>query len=204
MIIYKITNLYTNKIYIGLTVENPKERFRKHFLEARAGSNTYLHNSMNKYGKEAFEIIEIDKASTIEELKEKEKFYIKQLNTRDRSIGYNLSEGGDGTPGVMKSEYTRNLIRQKHLGRKHTEVARKNMSISSTKNAKNRTNYQKHNLETSKKVAKLDSNNNIVIVYPSISIAYKSENMNRSTLIRYLHKNDLSKKCKGNKYQIVK
>ena len=89
MFIYKITNIKTNKIYIGFTIENPKERLRKHFLEVKSGSSTYLHNSMRKHGKDNFITEQIDIANCIEELKQKEIEYIKKFNTRDRKIdGY--------------------------------------------------------------------------------------------------------------------
>ena len=83
---------------------------------------------MAKYGEDNFTLEIIDFADTYDELKEKEKYWIKQYNSTDRNIGYNLTEGGDGTFGRTHSEETKEKIRQKALGRKISEETRKKMS----------------------------------------------------------------------------
>lgn len=96
--IYKITNLINGKIYIGQT-NNPKRREREHFsltpsiLEDNDGK--ILYNALLKYGPQnfSFEIIE-DKC---ENYNEKEKFWIKTLNTLI-PFGYNMTEGGEAPP----------------------------------------------------------------------------------------------------------
>lgn len=87
---------------------------------------------MAKYGEENFTLEIIDFADTYDELKEKEKYWIKQYNSTDRTIGYNLTEGGDGTFGKKHSEETKDKIRQKAIGRKHSEETKKRMSESRT------------------------------------------------------------------------
>lgn len=96
--IYKITNLINGKIYIGQT-NNPKRREREHFrlnpsiLEDNEGK--ILYNAMLKYGTQnfSFEIIE----NKCEDYNEKEKFWIKELNTL-KPNGYNMTEGGEEPP----------------------------------------------------------------------------------------------------------
>ena len=96
--IYKITNLINGKNYIGQT-NNPKRREREHFcltpsiLEDNEGK--ILYNAILKYGAQnfSFEIIE-DKC---EDYNEKEKFWIKELNTL-KPNGYNMTEGGEEPP----------------------------------------------------------------------------------------------------------
>lgn len=96
--IYKITNLINGKIYIGQT-NNPKRREREHFsltpsiLEDNDGK--ILYNALLKYGPQnfSFEIIE-DKC---ENYNEKEKFWIKTLNTLI-PFGYNMTDGGEAPP----------------------------------------------------------------------------------------------------------
>lgn len=96
--IYKITNLINGKIYIGQT-NNPKRREREHFsltpsiLEDNDGK--ILYDALLKYGPQnfSFEIIE-DKC---ENYNEKEKFWIKTLNTLI-PFGYNMTEGGEAPP----------------------------------------------------------------------------------------------------------
>ena len=59
--VYKITNLKTNKIYIGITMQGIENRFKKHINEAMNGSDRYLCKSFRKYGIENFTIEEIEK-----------------------------------------------------------------------------------------------------------------------------------------------
>lgn len=129
MYIYKVTNKINNKIYIGMTTQNVVDRFSHHFYEAKKGSTSYFHRALIKHGRESFSVCLLDKACTIQELKEKEIFYISKYNSLNRSIGYNLSKGGDGSPGVKFSEETKDKIRQKALNRKASPETRKLMSL---------------------------------------------------------------------------
>ena len=87
--VYKITNLVNSKIYIG----QHKSSF---FDESYWGSGTLLKSVYEKYGKQNFtrEILEF--CETPEELNEREIFWISYYNSTDKSIGYNVSLGGDG------------------------------------------------------------------------------------------------------------
>jgi hypothetical protein len=87
MIIYKTTNLVNGKIYIGKDKLNNPDYF---------GSGTKIKLALEKYGKDNFKKEIIDTADTIDELDEKEKYWIKELNSQDRSIGYNIRSGGQG------------------------------------------------------------------------------------------------------------
>jgi len=57
-----------------------------------------LKLSVNKHGKNAFKRVTIDTAQTHNELHEKERFWIAFYNSRDRNVGYNILEGGEGCP----------------------------------------------------------------------------------------------------------
>ena len=55
--IYIITNLITNKQYVGQTINTIQERFRAHISDAKNKTdNMYIHKSMNKYGIENFKV----------------------------------------------------------------------------------------------------------------------------------------------------
>lgn len=116
MIIYKVTNLINNKIYIGQTKYSADYRLHKHLSEAiyeKTHNNrtiTYFHNALLKYGIENFKIEIIDTANNIEELNQKEVYWIKQYNSTNKNIGYNLMEGGKSGE---KSIETRKKIGEK-------------------------------------------------------------------------------------------
>lgn len=106
--IYKITNIINNKIYIGLTTQTIKERWRQHVSSAYSKKsksyNEVFKKAIRKYGENSFRLEEIDNASTLEELKEKEKYWITYYDCcyTNGGIGYNGTEGGDSPthPGV--------------------------------------------------------------------------------------------------------
>ena len=109
MIIYKATNKINGKIYIGQTINTLAYRANQHLRETRSAKkkNTYFHNAIQKYGFENFIFEKIDTASSIEELNDKEQYWIKYYNSIDKSIGYNLDSGG---ANCFKSESTKRKI----------------------------------------------------------------------------------------------
>ena len=96
MIIYKITNLINNKVYIGLTTKSLTYRWSRHLTEGRNLKNQKpLYRAIRKYGKGNFQIEEIDSAPDIKTLGELERYYIKCFNSEDPKFGYNLTSGGE-------------------------------------------------------------------------------------------------------------
>ncbi|MHA1749363.1 MAG: hypothetical protein ACTSYF_12055 [Promethearchaeota archaeon] len=57
---------------------------------------THLYNAMNKHGYENFITEKIDEAHSLEELNEKEKFYVKEYDSMNPDKEYNMREGGEG------------------------------------------------------------------------------------------------------------
>jgi len=95
-IIYCITNIINGKRYIGQTIQNIKRRWKEHLLNVKRNRETYLYNSIKKYGKENFVIEHICDCSNIEELNASEEYYILVYDTiADNGKGYNLTYGGD-------------------------------------------------------------------------------------------------------------
>lgn len=98
MIIYKVTNLKNNKVYIGQSTRSLNERKRFHYLEAKhIHDNTYFHNALRKYQPEDFkwEILESDIDNQVD-LDKLETHYIQQYQSTNRDKGYNLKSGGSG------------------------------------------------------------------------------------------------------------
>ena len=94
MIIYKATNKTTKKEYVGLTKNELSNRKADHKRKAKSGKSTMaFHDAIRKYGFENFEWEIIDTATTLEELNEKEIYWIKKLNTLIPN-GYNIEKGG--------------------------------------------------------------------------------------------------------------
>lgn len=88
MYIYKTTNLITNKIYIGQhkkKLNNNKTYF---------GSGKLLKEKIKEYGIENFNNEIIEYCNNIDELNEREIFWIKKLDANNKDIGYNITSGG--------------------------------------------------------------------------------------------------------------
>lgn len=188
--VYKITNKVTNKIYIGITNQGSGARYRHHWYESRIGEPSPIHRSMAKYGEDNFTLEIIDFADTYDELKEKEKYWIKQYNSTDKSIGYNLTEGGDGTFGRKHSEDTKEKIRQKALGRKVSEETKRKMSETRLGKCsdKQREHLLKLTVGQSKKIYQYDTDFNLIGEYNSIKEASKITGIDRNTIGRQLKK----------------
>ena len=96
MLIYKITNIETNKIYIGKTSKDLRTRWKTHInASLNLKNDTRLYNSIRKYGKENFKIEQIDEANTLKELQEKEFYWINYFNSTSEKIGYNIQKGNE-------------------------------------------------------------------------------------------------------------
>ena len=130
MFIYKITNNVNGKIYVGQTIQTIEARWAKHKSDAKIKKNkTRLYYAIVKYGSDAFkiEVIE-DNISDIEILNERERYHIENLHSNDRKIGYNLTDGGDG--GYIRSEETKEKLRQANLGKKASDETKQKLSES--------------------------------------------------------------------------
>lgn len=101
--IYKTTNTYNGKIYIG---QHRSNKFNAEYL----GSGVRLNNVINKYGKSAFTCELLEECSSEQELNEKEIYWIDKLKATDKNVGYNLMPGGYKIRGIIHSEYSRQKI----------------------------------------------------------------------------------------------
>jgi group I intron endonuclease len=121
--IYFIHNIINNKIYIGKT-NNTIKRWNKHIKISRGKRNEekfYLHKALNKYGVNNFTFQKLQCFNNIDDANNAEMYWISFFQSNNSEFGYNLTAGGEGTYGRIISENTRNKIRQKALGRKHTK-----------------------------------------------------------------------------------
>ena len=87
--IYKTTNLINGKIYIG---QHKSEEYDSSYY----GSGKLIIRAIEKYGIENFSNTVLCCCDSKQELNKMEKQLIKNYNSRDIKIGYNISFGGDG------------------------------------------------------------------------------------------------------------
>ena len=108
--IYKTTNLINGKIYVG---QHKAANFDKYYK----GSGQLLTRAFKKYGKSNFTCEILATAETKEELNTLEVYWIAELNTRDTSIGYNITEGGEGTVGYIHTAEARTKMSMAKKGK---------------------------------------------------------------------------------------
>ena len=199
--IYKITSP-SGKIYIGQS-KHCFYRWKYHYSKLHCKRQRHLYNSLLKYGfnKHQFEIIE---KCNIEQLNDREIYWIKYYNSADRTIGLNIREGGNGKIfseetielmrknalgntnmlGKTHSDETRKLISKNRSGIKPSKETRKKMSES-------RKGY-KHSKETKDKLSKANKftrkikNMKTNNIHKSITQAAIDENTSQSTIYRGL------------------
>lgn len=103
-VIYKITCLINGKLYVGQTRQKLSRRITQHKYDSKKGS-LGIGAAIRKYGWENFSA-EVIESCPVEQLNERELFWIAALNTK-ASNGYNLTDGGDGGKGFSPSPETR-------------------------------------------------------------------------------------------------
>ena len=91
MYVYQIVCLLNGKSYIGIT-KNFEHRMAQH--KGGYDKSSLIDQMIQLEGEKNFSYFIIDYANSYEEAYEKEKFYIKQKNTRFPN-GYNQTDGGD-------------------------------------------------------------------------------------------------------------
>jgi group I intron endonuclease len=106
--VYIITNTINNKVYIGQTIRNIRQRFSEHMSLHQRG-NAHLKSAVLKYGKESFNIEVLKTLET-----NWEKYYIKKYKSYDSEFGYNIDFGGQLNRVV--SDESRKKISESHKG----------------------------------------------------------------------------------------
>ena len=120
MVIYITTNLVNGKKYLGKDSKN---------RESYLGSGKYLKAAIKKYGKNNFEKEIIEYCSNLDELNNREVFWLKKLQCKSDDNFYNIID--TITPcrqGKPLSKEHRDKIRRSSIGKKHTQQTRELLS----------------------------------------------------------------------------
>jgi group I intron endonuclease len=137
MHVYLIVNCANGKIYVGQTsCPNLKRYFQKKLADGkyRTKKKIPLYNAIRKYGPKVFIIDSLWQPHTKQQMNMMEKRLIALLNSRDRNVGYNVTDGGDGLSGYKFSEEHKRKIsfglrgKKNALGVKRTAEHKKRIS----------------------------------------------------------------------------
>jgi group I intron endonuclease len=168
--IYIIRNNINNKIYVGSS-KNLKNRLNEHKRKLRKNyhRNYHLQQSFNKYGEDNF-TFEIIEECELNQLLQREVFWINYYQSFNRDKGYNLRDPqdnhfyseetlqkqsqikmGENNPmfGKTTSEETKRKISEANKGHRHTEETKKLIGELSSKRI--------HTQETKNKISKANS-----------------------------------------------
>ena len=93
--IYLIENKINNHKYIGQTTQGYLHRFKQHLQESQYGDTSILHNAIRKWGEDNFKV-EVIETCDVNQLDEREIYWISFYNTYKSKDHYNMTSGGEG------------------------------------------------------------------------------------------------------------
>lgn len=207
--VYKHTNLVNNKVYIGVTCQEPNDRWKngKGYRE-----NIHFARAIDKYGWEEGFLHEILYDNLCkEEAYQLEKELIEKYESTNYEKGYNMTPGGLGGCSVNLSEETLEKYRQRTMdrngffGKRHTDETRQKISDSLRKRPYSEETVKKRNETLSKrkelrqncKVRCLQNN----IIYNCINDAADSLNIHRSRVAEVCFGQTYS--CYGYRFEFI-
>lgn len=198
MYIYKITNKINKKCYIGQTTRSVEVRWFEHvkYHMTQRSHCRKLTNALKKYGLENFTVETIDTAISINELNDKEVYWVIHYNSIEN--GYNLVAGGDNR---LISNETRQKISKAGMGRRQSLETIEKIS-SAQRGSKNHNFGKKASRETREKmsktrkgVKKTDNHKKKIGIGNSVSIICKENNIIYSSIKEASNSLNLNRNC---------
>ena len=147
-VIYKITNTVNGKPYIGKTKQTLNRRIGQH-----KRANSVIGQTIRKYGRENFTVEVIEECDTLEQLNERERFWIAFFNCKAPK-GYNLTDCGDGSLGCTQETRDKMSVAQRgeknhFFGKHHTAETRAKLKIANA--GEKNFNFGKHRTTATRK-----------------------------------------------------
>jgi group I intron endonuclease len=196
--VYTITNLITNKVYVGSATKDFRIRWRIHLSNLRLNKHhsKYLQNSFNKYGESNF-IFEILEECLPEFCLSTEQYWMNMLNVCNRKYGYNATPVAGNRSGFRFSEESKRKMSNsqkgisRNVGKVMSEKTKNKLSIIVKE-------WHKNNKE------KFFKNREIIYtpIYKFCTITndvIKYKSLTEASLLNNLSKQNIRYKCKTGK-----
>ncbi|MBQ7453683.1 MAG: GIY-YIG nuclease family protein [Selenomonadaceae bacterium] len=119
-VVYLILNKLNGKMYVGQTVQSLKNRMARHL-----SGDQYIDRALKKYGLENFYYGVIKSCASKAEMDYWERFFIAALKTKS-PIGYNFTDGGEGTVGIERTPEQRAKLSAALSGERNPRYGKKN------------------------------------------------------------------------------
>lgn len=113
--VYKLT-APNNKVYIGCTSQNPKDRWN---YGSKYHHNKELSEDIRMFGWNNFDHEILYSSLPEEEAYDLERELIHKYNSCDPKYGYNKTHGGKVNPGIIRSDEYRKQLSERTTGVKH-------------------------------------------------------------------------------------
>lgn len=167
--LYVHINKINGKKYVGITSKEKVE----HRWESGCGykENPHFYSAIEKYGWDSFEHIVMYSGLSFDDAIFLEKLYIRIWNLNDRNFGYNMTTGGEGTPGYHPSEETRKKLSIARMKENLSEETLKKRSDGLRGRKFSDAHKRKIGDANSRSVTMFDKNGNKISVFKSMSDA---------------------------------
>jgi group I intron endonuclease len=161
MLIYKITNLINDKIYIGKQKSNNENYY---------GSGVLIKRAIKKYGIEKFKKDIIEECFDYDTLNQREIYWINFYKSTEKNIGYNITQGGEFGDTLTNNPNREAIIekmrakaklkigeKNNFYGKHHSDKTKKIIGEKNTRYGKETSFYGKHHsLETIEKLKNVE------------------------------------------------
>lgn len=176
--LYVHTNMINGKRYVGITSKKKVEHRWNHGEGYKESPRFY--SAIKKYGWDSFSHDVIFDGLTEIQAKDAESYFIDLWKTNDLEYGYNLTTGGEGTPGYHPSDETRQKLSEARKKENLSEETLKRRSDGLKGRKFSDEHKSKIGLANSKKVDMFTLDGVYIRTYDSIKCAEVDTGINHS------------------------